>query len=91
MRFAQAGIVVGLGGALARRLRGSREAVWLVPAATSLLRLLLDPVRYGYYWDTSLTLLVLGLAPWAAAPLALVDALRSWLEQRLGRAAVVRQ
>lgn len=88
MRVGEAAIVVALGGALARRVRGSAAAVWAVPAATSVLRLVLDPVRYGYYWDTSLTLLVLGLAPWLAAPRAFARALEAWLERRLNRTAL---
>ena len=88
MRLAEAAVVVAAGGVLARRIRGAAQSVWLVAATTSLLRLLLDPVRYGYYWDTSLTLVVLGVAPWAAAPRASVQTLERWLTRRLDRTAL---
>jgi hypothetical protein len=88
MRLAEAAIVVAAGGTLARAVRRSPTAVWLVPAATSLVRLLLDPIRYGYYWDTALTLFAIGLAPWLVAPRALAGALEAWLAQRLGRATL---
>jgi len=69
MRLGEAVVVVGFGSALALSMRGRvAAAIWLVPALTSVCRLLLDPVRYGYYWDTSLILLLIGVAPWLAAP-----------------------
>jgi hypothetical protein len=40
----------------------------LKSAATSICRVFLDPVRYGYYWDTSLVLILIGLAPMLIAP-----------------------
>ena len=57
MRLAEAVIVVSFGSALALRLRRYGSSTWFVPALTSLCRLALDPVRYGYYWDTALVLL----------------------------------
>src|SRR5207302_5238066 len=57
MRLAEAVVVVGFGSSLALLPRRSRASVWIVPALTSICRLLLDPVRYGYYWDTSPVLL----------------------------------
>jgi hypothetical protein len=68
MRLAEAVVVVAAGSAIAMRTRRFDWSVWLVPAATSLCRLALDPVRYGYYWDTALTLLLIGVAPWLLAP-----------------------
>lgn len=68
MRLCEALVVVGFGCSLALGLRRSASCVWLVPALTSICRILLDPVRYGYYWDTSLLLLLIGLAPVAASP-----------------------
>jgi len=70
MRLAEAVVVVSFGSALAWRLRGYAASAWLVPALTSICRLALDPVRYGYYWDTSLVLLLIGVAPLLAAPRA---------------------
>jgi hypothetical protein len=68
MRLAEAVIVVSFGSALAWRLRRFGASAWLVPALTSLCRLALDPVRYGYYWDTSLVLLLIGVAPLLVSP-----------------------
>jgi hypothetical protein len=69
MRMVEALLVVGFGSALALALRRRvSAAVWIVPAATSIFRLFLDPVRYPYYWDTGLILMLLGTAPWVSAP-----------------------
>lgn len=82
MRIAEALVVVGLGAALALLLRSRTAAcVWIVPAATSVLRLLLDPVRYPYYWDTALTLMLFGTAPWLTRPRELAAGLRRRLAQ----------
>lgn len=62
MRLAEGVAVVGLGGAVARSLRSRPEGIWLVPAVTTLTRLVLDPVRYPYYWSTAQVLLAIGLA-----------------------------
>ena len=70
MRLAEAVIVVSFGAALAWRLRRFGASAWIVPALTSICRLMLDPVRYGYYWDTSLVLLLIGVAPLLASPRA---------------------
>ena len=80
MRLAEAVVVVGFGSSLALLLRRSRASVWIVPALTSICRLLLDPVRYGYYWDTSLILLLIGLAPWLTAPRAVAERVVVWLD-----------
>jgi hypothetical protein len=86
MRLGEAVVVVGFGSSLALALRRRTAAcVWLVPALTSICRLLLDPVRYGYYWDTSLILLLIGVAPWLASPRRAADAVAG----ALGRAVPV--
>jgi hypothetical protein len=78
MRLAEAVLVVTFGSALALGLRRRTSAgVWIVPAATSILRLFLDPVRYPYYWDTGLTLILIGTAPWLTAPRAFAHHLRA--------------
>lgn len=88
MRLAEAVIVVAFGSALALALRRrTSAAVWVVPAATSILRLFLDPVRYPYYWDTGLTLILIGTAPWFTAPQAFAQRLRSRLGVRAAPAA----
>jgi hypothetical protein len=80
MRLAEAVLVVGFGSVLALALRGRTAAcVWIVPAATSICRIFLDPVRYGYYWDTSLVLILIGLAPMLVAPKELTVNLRTSL------------
>ena len=71
MRLAEALIVVSFGSGLAWRLRRFGSSTWLVPALTSMCRLALDPVRYGYYWDTALVLLLIGAAPLLVSPRAL--------------------
>ena len=50
LRLVQAALAVGAGGAVALRLRGSLHAVWLAPLALVLVRILLDPVSFGWYW-----------------------------------------
>jgi hypothetical protein len=81
MRLAEAVLVVGFGSAVAIGLRKRTSAcVWIVPAATSICRLLLDPVRYPYYWDTGLLLILIGTAPWFTAPRSLAGHLRERLQ-----------
>jgi hypothetical protein len=82
MRLAEAVIVVGAGSALAVAIRRFGASVWILPAATSICRLLLDPVRYGYYWDTSLTLMLIGVAPFLVAPRGLAARLEQGLRLR---------
>lgn len=79
MRLAEAMIVCGIGGGLALGIRRWRFSIWAVPAVTSLCRVVLDPVRYGYYWDTGLVLILIGLAPWVAAPRVFAAQLRGLL------------
>jgi len=50
LRLAQAAAAVTAGIGVARLARGSRHALWLVPAAVVLARLLLDPLDSGYYF-----------------------------------------
>jgi hypothetical protein len=86
MRLAEAVLVVSFGSALAIALRRRTAAgVWIVPAATSICRIFLDPVRYGYYWDTSLVLILIGLAPILIAPRELAANLRTSLQARFAR------
>lgn len=83
MRLAEAVLVVSFGSALALALRRrTASGVWIVPAGTSICRIFLDPVRYGYYWDTSLVLILIGLAPVLVAPRDLAGNLRTWLQAR---------
>ena len=83
MRLGEAVLVVSFGSALALALRRRTcSGVWIVPAGTSVCRIFLDPVRYGYYWDTSLVLILIGLAPVLVAPRELAGDLRTWLQAR---------
>ena len=80
MRLAEALVVVSFGSGLAWRLRRYGSSTWFVPALTSLCRLALDPVRYGYYWDTALVLLLIGAAPLLVSPRALAWRMQEWLQ-----------
>jgi hypothetical protein len=50
VRLAQASLAIAVGAALALALRRSVHSLWLVPLAVALVRLLLDPVSFGWYW-----------------------------------------
>jgi hypothetical protein len=89
MRLAEAVIVVSFGSALAWRLRRFGASTWIVPALTSMCRLALDPVRYGYYWDTSLVLLLIGVAPLLASPRAAAWRAEAWLRRPRALPALV--
>jgi hypothetical protein len=87
MRLAEAVLVVSFGSALALALRRrTAAATWIVPAATSMCRIFLDPVRYGYYWDTSLVLMLIGFAPLLVAPRELARTLHTSLHEQFGQA-----
>ena len=61
-RLVQALLACAAGIMLARRLRGSLHAVWLVPLAVALVRILLDPLAYGWYWLEVEALVLVGAA-----------------------------
>jgi hypothetical protein len=85
MRLVEAILVVGFGSGLAVMLRQrTSAAIWIVPAATSMIRLFLDPVRYPYYWDTGLMLVLLGTAPYITAPRRLAADLKATITTRVG-------
>jgi len=50
LRVAQASLAVGAGAALAFALRRTAHAVWIAPLGVALVRLMLDPVSFGWYW-----------------------------------------
>ena len=62
LRLAQAVLAVGAGTALALKLRASLHAVWAAPLAAVLVRLLLDPVSFGWYWLEVEALVLVGAA-----------------------------
>jgi hypothetical protein len=80
-RVAEAALVLVIGFTVARGTRRLRESIWIVPAATALARLALDPLRNYYYWDVPLVLLLIG----ASAILARPRELRLRLATHLGR------
>jgi hypothetical protein len=61
-RVLQAAVCLTLGALLALGLRRRPAAVWLVPAAILLARLVLDPVQFSYYWVAPQMALVAGIA-----------------------------
>jgi len=50
LRMLQASLALGAGAALALVLRRSIHAVWLVPFLVAAVRILLDPISFGWYW-----------------------------------------
>ena len=71
LRLLQGAVAVGAGIAVARAARGSRHAVWLVPAVVVLARLLLDPLDSYYYFVGIEGPALVGLALAAAVGLRL--------------------
>jgi hypothetical protein len=71
LRIAQGALALGAGVAVARAARNSRHAVWLVPGAVVVVRLLLDPLDSGYYFVAVEGPALVGLALAAAIGLRL--------------------
>ncbi|MFN2594882.1 MAG: glycosyltransferase 87 family protein [Actinomycetota bacterium] len=61
-RLLQGALVLGGGGAAAWFGRKSPAAVWAVPLVLVVLRVLVDPVYYWYYWVPAQTLGLVGIA-----------------------------
>jgi hypothetical protein len=80
LRLAQASLAVGAGALLAFALRRSMHSLWLVPLAVALVRLLLDPVSFGWYWLEVEALVLVG------AGLVLNELPNRLPASRLGRA-----
>ena len=85
LRLVQAALAVGAGGAVALRLRRSVHAVWLAPLAVVLVRILLDPVSFGWYWLEAEALALAGAA------LVLTELPSRFPAARLGRARASRR
>jgi hypothetical protein len=68
MRLVQGLAALAAGGSVALWLRRSLHAVWLAPLAVVTVRLVLDPVRYPWYWLAVQTLALLGAAALLASP-----------------------
>ena len=69
MRLLQGLAAVGAGAVLAWPLRRSLHAVWVGPLAVVTMRLVLDPVRYPWYWLAMETLALLGAAEFLTSDL----------------------
>ena len=83
-RVAQAGLAVAAGIAVAVAARRSVHAVWLAPLAVVLVRIVLDPVSFGWYWLEPEALALVGAA------LVLTELPTRFPAARLGRAAAPR-
>jgi hypothetical protein len=81
LRLLQAGLAVMGGAAVALFLRKSIHGVWLAPLVVLIVRLLLDPQSYGWYWIAPLALVLVGAA------LVLMELPTRFPATRLGRAA----
>jgi hypothetical protein len=80
LRLVQAAFAVGAGAAMALKLRRRVHAVWLAPLVMVLVRILLDPVSFAWYW-LEVEALVL-----AGAALVLTELPSRFPAARLGRA-----
>jgi hypothetical protein len=80
LRLVQASLAIGAGAALAFALRRSVHSLWLVPLAVALVRLLLDPVSFGWYWLEVEVLVLVG------AGLVLSELPTRFPASRVGRA-----
>jgi hypothetical protein len=80
LRLAQALLAIGAGAALAFALRRSVHSLWLVPLTVALVRLLLDPVSFGWYWLEVEALVLVG------AGLVLSELPARFPASRVGRA-----
>jgi hypothetical protein len=80
LRLAQAALAIGAGAALTFALRRTIHALWLVPLAVTLVRLLLDPVSFGWYWLEIEALVLVG------AGLVLTELPARFPASRVGRA-----
>ena len=62
LRLLQASLALGAGAIVALKLRRSLQAVWLAPLAAVIVRVLLDPLSFGWYWLEALALVLTGAA-----------------------------
>jgi hypothetical protein len=62
LRLLQSALAVTAGGSVALALRRSVHAAWLAPLAVALVRLLLDPLSFGWYWLEVEALVLIGAA-----------------------------
>jgi hypothetical protein len=62
LRLLQSSLALGAGAAVALALRRSLHAVWLAPLVVVLVRLALDPLAYGWYWQAAEALALVAAA-----------------------------
>jgi hypothetical protein len=62
LRLAQSALALGAGAAVVLVLRRSVHAVWLAPLAVVIVRLVLDPLAFGWYFLEPLALVLVGAA-----------------------------
>ena len=71
LRLAQGAAALAAGALVARRLRASVHVLWVAPLAVLLVRLALDPIDHGYYFDGVQSVALVALALVAARGLRL--------------------
>ena len=76
LRLLQAAAACGAGVAVARALRRSAHAIWLVPLAVVVVRIVLDPLAYGWYWLEAESLALVAAALIVTAPPSPIRAAR---------------
>jgi hypothetical protein len=62
LRLLQSSLALACGAGIALAARRSVHAVWLVPLGVVLVRLLLDPLSFGWYWLEAEALVLVGAA-----------------------------
>jgi hypothetical protein len=82
LRLLQSVLALSAGASVAIALRRSVHACWLAPLAVALVRLVLDPLSYGWYWLEIEALVLVGAA-------LLLTALPARLGNRVARTAAV--
>ncbi len=60
-RLIQGGLSIGVGAVLAARMRRSPSAIWVVPMAVVLVRLIFDPTQLDYYWVSAQILVIVAI------------------------------
>jgi hypothetical protein len=84
LRLLQSALALAAGAAIALALRRSIHAVWLAPLVVVIVRLLLDPLSFGWYWLGAEALVLVGAA------LLLTELPTRFPAARLGRGAGLR-
>jgi hypothetical protein len=62
LRLLQASLALGAGAALAYALRRSLHVVWVAPLGVVIVRILLDPLSFGWYWLEAVAVVLAGAA-----------------------------